>query len=192
MTQAAVANPTLIKRVAHVAIVAICTASSLLLLGAVPADYAISRKTPAVANPAAVAQVTAADNSFELLSGIRSQVTSGVKALEAVAAAAPRTKVMRMEVTAYCPCTKCCGPKAQGITASGKHVSHNDGKFVAADTSILPFGTELVVPGYADGLKVEVADRGGAIKGNKLDLFFPTHAEALVWGRQHVDVVVYE
>jgi 3D (Asp-Asp-Asp) domain-containing protein len=57
---------------------------------------------------------------------------------------------------------------------------------------VLPFGKQLVIPGYAGDQKVEVIDRGGAIKGNKLDLYFSTHAEALVWGRQHLDVTVFE
>src|SRR5688572_2660435 len=48
-----------------------------------------------------------------------------------------RTRTMLMEVTAYCACPRCCGPRAQGITASGRRVSYNGGKFVAADTSIL-------------------------------------------------------
>ncbi|WP_428939864.1 3D domain-containing protein [Fontivita pretiosa] len=101
-------------------------------------------------------------------------------------------QVRFMEITAYCPCSKCCGPNAQGITASGKHVSYNHGKFVAADTSILPFGTRLLIPGYA-AEPVEVIDRGGAIKGNKLDVFFPTHEEALKWGRQKmVPVIIVE
>ena len=107
-------------------------------------------------------------------------------------AAEPKTRVMQMEVTAYCACTLCCGPNAQGITASGKLVSYNDGKFVAADTSVLPFGTRLVIPGYADEQAVEVIDRGGAIKGNKLDLYFDSHDEALEWGRQTLDVTVIE
>jgi len=63
---------------------------------------------------------------------------------------------------------------------------------VAADTSVLRFGTKLVIPGYATERPVEVLDRGGAIKGNRLDVFFPTHAEALKWGRQKVEVVVVE
>jgi 3D (Asp-Asp-Asp) domain-containing protein len=105
---------------------------------------------------------------------------------------APAFRILRMEVTAYCACTKCCGPNAQGITASGKLVSYNDGKFVAADTRLLPFGTKLQVPGYAGGETIEVIDRGGAIKGNKLDLYFETHQAALEWGRQWVDVVVFE
>lgn len=110
-----------------------------------------------------------------------------------VAAPAVRhTRVIMMEVTAYCPCTKCCGPNAAGITASGKRVSYNNSKFVAADTTVLPFGTKLIIPGYASDKAVEVIDRGGAIKGNKLDLFYPTHEEALEWGRQIIPVVVEE
>lgn len=100
-------------------------------------------------------------------------------------------RVLRMEVTAYCPCKKCCGPNAQGITASGLPVSYNGGKFVAADTDVLRFGTQLMIPGYDQG-PVEVIDRGGAIKGRKLDLYFPTHDQALEWGRKWVDVVVVE
>lgn len=104
----------------------------------------------------------------------------------------PQLHVVMMEVTAYCPCTKCCGPKAHGVTASGKLISYNGGKFVAADVKKLPFGTKLIIPGYANGESVEVLDKGGAIKGNKLDLFFPTHAEALKWGRKMIPVTVIE
>lgn len=104
-------------------------------------------------------------------------------------AALPNARPVLMEVTAYCPCTKCCGKDAHGVTASGRHVSHNNGRFVAADTSVLPFGTKLVIPGYGNG-PVEVVDRGGAIKGNKLDVFYPTHEEARQWGRRWVEVIV--
>jgi len=100
-------------------------------------------------------------------------------------------RLLWMEVTAYCACKKCCGPDAQGLTASGKRVNYNDGRFVAADTGVLPFGTKLSIPGYHQGDVVEVIDRGGAIKGQKLDLYFPTHEAALDWGRQWVAVTVY-
>ena len=103
----------------------------------------------------------------------------------------PTLKTVEMEVTAYCPCTKCCGPKAQGITASGKNVHYNDGKFVAADKKFA-FGTKLIIPGYAGSKTVEVTDRGGAIKGNKLDVYFHSHTEALKWGRQKLTVTVVE
>jgi 3D (Asp-Asp-Asp) domain-containing protein len=202
MTQVASNNPTLLQRVIHVTAVALCTASSLALLGAVPAQWAMNRRAKQAA-PIAVA-VSAKAPATPVVETIVPQIASFKtgELLEdeivepvvpvAIAPAGPRTRVIRMEVTAYCPCTKCCGPNAQGITASGKPVSHNNGKFVAADTSVLPFGKQLVIPGYADGQRVEVIDRGGAIKGNKLDLYFDSHAEALVWGRQHLDVTVFE
>jgi 3D (Asp-Asp-Asp) domain-containing protein len=107
-------------------------------------------------------------------------------------AGARSARLMLMEVTAYCACRKCCGPKAQGITASGRPVSFNGGKFVAADTKVLKFNTKLVIPGYAGNRPVQVIDRGGAIKGNKLDVYFPTHQEAREWGRRKMWVTVLD
>ncbi len=101
-------------------------------------------------------------------------------------------KAMSMEVTAYSPDARSCGIWADGYTASGKSVETNGGFLVAADTKLLPFGTLVAIPGYNDGKPVPVLDRGGAIKGQKLDLLYPTHERALKWGRQHLEVVVYE
>ncbi|MFA6632074.1 MAG: 3D domain-containing protein [Kiritimatiellia bacterium] len=69
-------------------------------------------------------------------------------------------------------------PKEVGITASGTRARRGT---LAADTAVLPFGTIVEVPGYGFG---RVEDRGGAIKGNRLDLWFPSHGEAQQWGRQ--------
>jgi len=101
-------------------------------------------------------------------------------------------KVIWLEVTAYCGCKKCCGPHAQGLTASGRTVAYNGGQFVAADTRLFKFGTLLQIPGYAGGQSVEVIDRGGAIKGPHIDVFFSTHAQALEWGRKWLPVTVDE
>jgi 3D (Asp-Asp-Asp) domain-containing protein len=100
-------------------------------------------------------------------------------------AQAPQTCLML--VTAYCPCPICCGPKANGITASGHPVTDNDGHFVAAPKNY-PFGTMVTVPGYNNGQPVPVYDRGGAIKGNHIDIFFKTHQEALNWGKQYLQI----
>jgi len=89
-----------------------------------------------------------------------------------------------MEVTAYCPCKLCCGRRARGLTASGRSVRHNNGRFVAADTQVLPFNTRVSIPGYHDGQPVPVIDTGSAIVGHRLDVFFPSHAAAEEWGRQ--------
>ncbi len=115
-----------------------------------------------------------------------------------------RSEQITMEVTGYCDCQKCCGwernlffqpvyaygplkgqRKKVGITASGTKAKLGT---IAADTSRFPFGTRIFVPGYGWGT---VEDRGGAIKGNKLDLFFKSHQDALNWGRQTVVVEVY-
>ena len=93
-------------------------------------------------------------------------------------------------VTAYCPCEKCCGPVwADGMTACG-HVIQPGDMFVAADRS-MPIGTMLMVPGYGT---VPVLDRGGVIKGNRLDVFFGDangisgHQRALNWGVKHQEI----
>ena len=95
---------------------------------------------------------------------------------------APAASVTRlMRVTAYCPCPECCREFSDGITASGLPVTYNGGFFVAAPPEI-PFGTMIRIPGYNNGEPVPVLDRGSAITGDRLDVFFPTHEQALEWG----------
>lgn len=91
------------------------------------------------------------------------------------------TNCQQYEVTAYCPCIECCGTYADGITASGHVLSRYD-KVIAAPVGI-KFGTKFYIPKYGVGT---VHDRGGAIKGNRLDIFFNTHERALQWGRQEL------
>ncbi|HZK81823.1 MAG TPA: 3D domain-containing protein [Humisphaera sp.] len=97
---------------------------------------------------------------------------------------------MWMFVTAYCACKKCCGSHAVGMTASGRPISYNGGHFIAADTTILPYGSKVIVPGYDDGHPVEVIDRGGAIKGAHIDVFMPTHEEAVEWGKKRLEITI--
>jgi len=97
-------------------------------------------------------------------------------------------RTVRMKVTGYCPCSKCCGEYSDGITANGHKIQPGD-TFVAADKRY-SFGTEMVIEGYSNGQTIKVLDRGGAIRGNKLDAFFHTHQEALEWGVRNIDVKV--
>ena len=49
----------------------------------------------------------------------------------------------------------------------------------------------MVIPRYNNGQPVEVLDRGGAIQGDRLDVFFGSHQEALEWGVRYLDVKVH-
>ena len=112
------------------------------------------------------------------------------------AAPAPDTPVSEIEdlldaiVTAYCPCSLCCGKFADGITASG-HIIQKGDRFVAAPPEI-PFGTMLIIEGYNDGKSVPVLDRGGAIKSNRIDVFFNDHNTALRWGVKNIPIKLQE
>ncbi len=85
-------------------------------------------------------------------------------------------------VTAYCPCSKCCG-KATGRTASGTIAT--PGRTVAASGKFA-FGTKLNIGGNI----YTVEDRGGAIQGNRIDIFVSSHAAALQFGRRQIRVSV--
>ncbi len=103
-----------------------------------------------------------------------------------------RVRQMTMLTTAYSPDAKSCGKWSDGYTASGYSVWTNGMKLVAADTRVLPFGSLVSIPGYNGGRPVPVLDRGGKIKGNRLDLLYPTHEIALQWGAQRLAVDVWE
>lgn len=92
-------------------------------------------------------------------------------------------KVGTFKITGYCSCSRCCG-KETGITASGTVATA--GRTIAADTSQFSFGSKLVINGHT----YTVEDRGGAIKGNRIDIFFSSHSKALDWGVRYCDVYV--
>lgn len=105
-----------------------------------------------------------------------------------------------LETTGYCECRECCGwhrnwlfmpvtssgqYKKIGQTASGTQARPGT---IAADTTLLPFGTIIYVPGYGYG---RVEDRGGDIKGWHIDLYFEDHGTAKQWGRVKKQVQIW-
>lgn len=101
-------------------------------------------------------------------------------------------KIVWMTVTAYSPDARSCGDSADGITSTNNSVWTNGMNLVAADPKILPYGSLLTVPGYANGEVVPVLDCGGAIKGARLDVLYPLHEIARKWGVQRLPVTVWE
>ena len=88
----------------------------------------------------------------------------------------------KFKVTAYCACMKCCG-KTNGITAMGTKAKANH---TIAASSQFKFGTKIRI----NGIVYTVEDRGGAITGNKIDVYMNTHSEALAWGVKYLNVEV--
>ena len=86
-------------------------------------------------------------------------------------------------ITAYCGCSKCSG--GHNKTASG--TTPTQGRTIAADTSILPFGTQVVI----GGIVYTVEDRGSGVSGNHIDIFFATHEDALAFGSKSMKVYKY-
>jgi peptidoglycan DL-endopeptidase CwlO len=72
-----------------------------------------------------------------------------------------------------------------GRTASGLPVGKG---IVAVDPSVIPLGTQMFIPGYGKGV---AADVGSAVRGNIIDLWMPSRAKALAWGRRTVTITLY-
>jgi len=102
------------------------------------------------------------------------------------------SRVIWMTVTAYTPGAESCWPSDDGMTATLHSVTTNAGCLVAADTSILPFGSLVSVDGYDQGNVVPVLDRGGKIRGRRLDLLMESVPEARTWGVRRIPVIVWE
>lgn len=91
----------------------------------------------------------------------------------------PSNGYIAFTATGYCPCKKCCG-KTNGVTASGAKAKAG---ITVAMSSKYKFGTKVEIKGMGT---YTVQDRGGAIQGNKIDIYFNTHQEALNFGRRTV------
>lgn len=98
------------------------------------------------------------------------------------------------KLTAYCSCEVCCGQWAVDreldengnpiiYTASGAIAQANH--TIAVDTSILPFGSEVYIPGY--GFFV-AEDTGYGVNGNHIDIYFKNHEDAVSHGVDYKDV----
>ena len=73
-----------------------------------------------------------------------------------------------------------------GVTTTGLNLKSNPNvKVIAVDSNIIPLGSKVYVDGYGYAL---AADTGGAIKGNKIDVFFSSTSEAYRWGVKKVKV----
>lgn len=84
----------------------------------------------------------------------------------------------RLSVLAYSYCLR-------GRTASGRYTEHG---IVAVDPRVIPLGSKLYIPGYGWAV---AADTGGAIIGNKIDVWLPSAAQCYQWGVRRLNIQVF-
>lgn len=127
------------------------------------------------------------------IASIEAQVRTAEERTQALAATAPPPALAPAEVAA--PVQAASGPGTLTVTVTGYSIRGRTATgiqtapgVVAVDPSVIPLGTRLTIPGYGVGI---AADTGGAVQGNTIDVWFPTTAQALQWGRRTVTVTIH-
>ena len=106
-----------------------------------------------------------------------------------------RISLGEFKLTAYCSCKKCCGFWAYSrpldengndivIGATGERLYQ--GVSIAVDPAVISYDSKV----YIDGKEYIAHDCGGAIKGNRIDVYFDNHQDALDFGVQYAIVEV--
>lgn len=99
------------------------------------------------------------------------------------------------KLTAYCSCSLCCGKWANNrpVDENGNEIVYGsigerlkEGYSIAVDPAVIPYRTEVIINGHT----YKAQDCGGAIKGNRIDVYFEDHQAALEFGVQYAEVYV--
>lgn len=107
-----------------------------------------------------------------------------VKKTTAKSKAPKVVKTLTVTATAYTANCKRCS----GITATGLNLKKNPKlKVISVDPKVIKLGTKVYVEGYGYAV---AGDTGGAMRGNKIDVFIPSKSQALKWGRKTVKVKI--
>jgi len=103
----------------------------------------------------------------------------------------PKVNVVATGYTAgYESTGKTAAHPQYGITFSGIKVKRDLYSTIAADLNRYPIGTIFYIPSYGYGV---VADKGSAIQGNKIDLYYETVEDVYnEWGKRQLDVYLIE
>jgi 3D (Asp-Asp-Asp) domain-containing protein len=147
--------------------------TSLLRVRAERASYLGSLRSQQALNRDQIAKLT----DEAAIAESRSQNLGSGGGGSAPPASAPPASGQKITVssTGYC---------LRGSTATGIPVAWG---VIATDPSFIPLGTRMFVPGYGEGV---AADTGPAVQGAIIDLWFPTCAQAIAWGRRTVTITL--
>ena len=104
------------------------------------------------------------------------------KASHHEAAAIPSGRAMYVSASGY----SAYDPGNSKHTASGTLVRHG---VIAVDPNVIPLGTHVFIPGYGDAVAEDI---GGSIHGQRIDVAFDTHEEALAFGRRDLEIIIVD
>jgi 3D (Asp-Asp-Asp) domain-containing protein/LysM repeat protein len=103
---------------------------------------------------------------------------------EAAPTSSTGSKEITVKATAYTASCEGCS----GTTATGLNIKDNPNeKVIAVDPSVIPLGSKVYVEGYGEAT---AADTGGAIKGNRIDIFIPSEQDAINFGVKQLKVTI--
>jgi len=131
---------------------------------------AIGTKVPPAPKPAAPVQTAKKPSSSSIVASRGGSVPSSLN----------YSKSFRVEATAYA---------LDGITATGTKPVRVEGGWstIAVDPRVIPLGTKVYIENYGYAV---AEDTGGAIKGNKIDVYMNSRSAALSWGRRTVTIYI--
>lgn len=93
--------------------------------------------------------------------------------------------ISEFKLTAYCSCSSCSGPWG---TQTSTGATTTEGRTVAVDPTVIPYGTVLIIPGYGEFV---AEDCGSSVKGKHIDIYMSSHSDCLEFGIQYAEVFVY-
>ena len=132
-----------------------------------------------------VAQIHALEATAQRVVHKSAEIQAAAAAGDSTAPAAPLSAPAAPAAGGTTLTVSSTGYSLPGRTATGLPVGWG---VVAVDPGVIPLGTRLTVPGYGEAV---AADTGSAIRGNTIDLWFPTLAQARAWGRRTITITLH-
>jgi 3D (Asp-Asp-Asp) domain-containing protein len=157
-------------------------------LKSVGKDSSFANREEMAHNNGIVAYIGSMEQNVQLLSILRGIPTLPVQEPIVVAQPQPQPEGKTITVTATAYTAFCEG--CSGTTAIGIDLRDNPNqKVIAVDPRVIPLGSKVYVEGYGEAI---AGDTGGAIKGNRIDLFIPNYANAIDFGKRTLEVTILD